>query len=625
MFTISLLKHLQRFAFVAFGLLAALSVQAYEIEHLEPGSWWVGMHNPRLQLMVHGPRIAELTPALRYPGVTLKRSIKTDNPNYLFLDLEIASSAKPGELILRFKRGGKVVLNHPYALQARRPGSAQRRGFDQRDAIYLVVPDRFANGEPGNDQSAALGDVLDRSKPSARHGGDLQGIADHLDYIAGMGFTQIWPTPLVENKQPEYSYHGYSATNLYKIDPRFGSNEGYRALVAAAKAKGLGFIQDVVPNHIGSGHWWLGDLPSRDWLNPHQPYVETNHRHTTVFDPYAATSDRQRFVDGWFVPTMPDLNQRNPLLATYLVQNAVWWIEYADLSGLRVDTYPYSDKAFLSRWSHAIMSEYPRLTLVGEEMSNNPVLVSYWLRGKRNRDGYRSYMPSMMDFPLFDTLRQALIEPEGQGYGVGLGRLFEAMINDTLYPEPGRLVLFDGNHDTSRLYSALGEDEGLLRMALAFIATTVRTPQFFYGTELLMTSPLQRDDGAVRADFPGGWPGDLVNGFTGAGLSPKQLEIQGFMRKLLTWRKTASAVHDGRLIHYNPLGGSYVYFRQDARQTVMVVMNKNARGIDLDMARFAEVLGSRARGTDIISGLRFDLSKSLRIAARSVRVLEVLD
>lgn len=620
-----LLKHLQRFAFAAIGLLVALSAQGYEIEHLEPGSWWVGMRNPQLQLMVHGPRIAELTPALRYPGVTLKRSVRTDNPDYLFLDLAIAPSARPGELVLRFKRGGKVVLSHPYALHSRRPASAQRRGFDQRDAIYLIVPDRFANGDPGNDQSPALGDRLDRSRPAARHGGDLQGIADHLDYIAGMGFTQIWPTPLVENKQPEYSYHGYSATDLYTIDPRFGSNESYRALVAAAKARGLGFIQDVVPNHIGSGHWWMRDLPSRDWLNPHQPYVETNHRHTTVFDPYAATSDRQRFVDGWFVPTMPDLNQRNPLLATYLVQNAIWWIEYADLSGLRVDTYPYSDKAFLSRWSHAIMSEYPQLTLVGEEMSNNPVQVSYWLRGKRHRDGYRSYMPSMMDFPLFDTLRQALIEPEAQGYGIGLGRLFEAMINDTLYPEPGRLVLFDGNHDTSRLYSALGEDEDLLRMALVFIATTVRTPQFFYGTELLMTSPLQRDDGAVRADFPGGWPGDLVNGFSGAGLSPRQLEIQGFMRTLLTWRKTASAVHDGRLIHYSPLGGVYVYFRQDARQTVMVVMNKNAQDIELDMARFAEVLGSRARGIDIISGLRFDLSKSLRIAERSVRVLEVLD
>jgi len=625
MLTMSLLKHLQRFAFAAIGLLVALSVQAYEIEHLEPGSWWVGMKNPHLQLMVHGPRIAELTPALRYPGVTLKRSIKTDNPNYLFLDLEIAPSAKPGELVLRFKRDGKIVLSQPYALQARRPASAQRHGFDQRDAIYLIVPDRFANGEPGNDQIAALGDVLDRSNPAARHGGDLQGIADHLDYIAGMGFTQIWPTPLVENRQPEYSYHGYSATDLYRTDPRFGSNESYRALVVAAKAKGLGFIQDVVLNHIGSGHWWMRDLPSRDWLNPGQPYVETNHRHTTVFDPYASTSDRERFVDGWFVPTMPDLNQRNPLLATYLVQNAVWWIEYADLSGLRVDTYPYSDKAFLSRWSHAVMSEYPRLTLVGEEMSNNPVLVSYWLRGKRHRDGYRSYMPSMMDFPLFDSLRQALIEPEGQGYGVGLGRLYDAMINDTLYPDPGRLVLFDGNHDTSRIYSALGEDAGLLRMALVFIATTKRIPQFLYGTELLMTSPLQRDDGAVRADFPGGWPGDLINGFTGAGLSARQLEIQGFMRKLLNWRKTASAVHDGRLIHYNPLGGSYVYFRQNARQTVMVVMNKNTQDIELDTARFSEVLGSRARGIDVISGVSFDLSKRLKIAARSALVLEVLD
>jgi glycosidase len=621
----TLLKLLLHFALAAIGLLATLPAHAYEIEHLEPRSWWVGMKNPQLQLMVHGERIAELTPELRHPGVTLKRSSRTDNPNYLFLDLLIAPSAQPGELLLRFKHGGKVVLSQRYALQARRPGSAQRRGFDQRDAIYLIVPDRFANGDPGNDQLAALGDLLDRSNPSARHGGDLQGIADHLDYIAGMGFTQIWPTPLVENKQPEYSYHGYSATDLYKIDPRFGSNESYRALVAAAKAKGIGFIQDVAPNHIGSGHWWLRDLPSRDWLNPQQPYVETNHRHTTAFDRYAASSDRRRFNQGWFVPTMPDLNQRNPLLATYLVQNAVWWIEYADLSGLRVDTYPYSDKAFMSRWSKAILDEYPRLSLVGEEMSNNPVMVSYWLRGMRNADGYRSYMPSMMDFPLFDTLRQALVEPEGQGYGVGFGRLYDAMVNDMLYPEPGRLVLFDGNHDTSRIYSALGEDEGLLRMALVFIATTRRIPQFLYGTELLMSSPLQRDDGAVRADFPGGWPADSASGFSAAGLSPRQIATQSFMRKLLNWRKTASAVHDGRLVHFNPLGGSYVYFRQNARQTVMVAMNKNAQEIELETARFAEVMGRRARGVDLISGVSFDISKHIKIPARSALVLELLD
>lgn len=619
-----LLKHLRVVAFALTGLLvAAAPVQAYDIQHLEPGLWWIGMKNPQLQLMVQGERIAELRPELHYPGVKLKRSIKTDNPDYLFLDLEIAPSAKPGELILLFKHGKQVVLSRPYPLLARAPGSAQRKGFDGSDAILLIVPDRFANGDTRNDQIDALGDKLDRSNPSSRHGGDLQGIADHLDYIAGMGFTQIWPTPIVENKQPEYSYHGYAATDFYKVDPRLGSNASYRTLVAQAKSKGIGFIQDVVLNHIGSGHWWMQDLPSRDWINPHQPYVETNHRHTTVQDPYAARSDRKRFVDGWFVPTMPDLNQRNPLLATYLVQNAIWWIEYADLAGLRVDTYPYSEKAFLSHWSDAIMAEYPRLTLVGEEMSNNPVLLSYWLRGRQNRDGYVSHMPSMMDFPLFDALREALVEPEGQGYGVGLGRLYEAMVNDTLYPAPGKLVLFEGNHDTNRIYSALHEDDGLLRMALVFVATTARIPQFLYGTELLMTSPLERDDGAVRADFPGGWPDDSASGFTGKGLSAKQLATQLFMRKLLTWRKTASAVHGGRLTHYNPLDGSYVYFRYDARQKIMVVLNKNAKDIDLDTTRFSEMLGPHSRGTDIISGQSHDLGRPLKVAARSALVLDI--
>jgi glycosidase len=616
------------------GLLAALLTSTAPvwattaIDRIEPPHWWVGMRETRLELMVHAPGIAKTRARLRnaLPGVHLKGSQRLDSDNYLFVELDIAATAKPGTLHLDFiGNDGKAVASHAYALRARAPGSAQRQGFDSRDAIYLVVPDRFANGDPGNDNAGGLGDPVDRAHVDGRHGGDIKGIADKLDYIAGLGFTQLWQTPLVENKQPSYSYHGYSPTDLYKIDPRFGSNDDYRALVAQARTKGMGVIHDIVPNHIGSGHWWMADLPSRDWVNPHAQYTETNHRHVTQLDPYTAPSDRERFAGGWFVPTMPDLNQRHPHMARYLIQNAIWWVEDAGLSGLRVDTYPYSDKAFLSRWSAGVMREYPRLTLVGEEMSNNPLMVAYWLAGRPKHDGYVSHMPSMMDFPLHYWLRDALVEPEGKGYGTGWGKIYDAMTNDALYPEPTRMVLFEGNHDTNRIYSALGEDAALNRMAVTFIATTARTPQFFYGSEILMKSPIERADGATRADFPGGWAGDAVDAVSGRGLSDAEREAQAYLRKLLTWRKTAPAIHSGKLMHYNPLDGVYVYFRYTATQKVMVVMNKNTAATTLDTGRFSDMLSPRAVGRDVISGTRHQLGRALALPARSALVLEVTE
>lgn len=610
--------------------LPALAQPAPAIDHLEPPNWWVGMRERRLQLMVHGPGIAALKPRLpSHAGVTLQGSRPGGSPNYLFIDLLLSPQAKPGPLAIEFlDPRGQVALRHDYPLQARAPGSAQRQGFDSRDAIYLIVPDRFANGDPGNDDAAGLGDPARRDDANGRHGGDLQGIARHLDYIAAMGFTQLWPTPLLENRQPRYSYHGYSITDLYRIDPRFGSNEDYRQLVAAARAKGLGVIQDVVPNHIGSGHWWMTDLPEPDWIN--QPadggYAETNHRHSTQQDPYAAPADLEGLTAGWFVPSMPDLNTRNPRLATYLLQNAIWWIEYAGLSGLRVDTYPYSDKAFLARWSRALLAEYPQLGLVGEEMNSNPLTVAYWLRGAPNLDGYQGAMPSMMDFPLHGVLRDALTGPENpQGDGQGLGKLYEAMANDRAYPEPQRMLLFEGNHDTNRIFSALGEDVALNRMALAVIATTVRTPQLFYGSEILMKSPLQREDGLVRADFPGGWAGDAVDAFSGRGLAPEQAAMQSWLRRLLNWRKTATAIHHGKMRHYAPRDGCYVYFRYDQRQKVMVVLNKNNAPHRLDTRRFADLLGPQARGVDVIDGSEQTLGTTLTVPARGVLILEVRD
>lgn len=593
-------------------------------DRIEPPFWWVGMKHHPLQLMVHGERIAELRPRVQAPGVKLLASRSAGNPNYLFIDLDVAPGTKAGTVTIDFLRGNAVVLRQPYELRARAPGSAQRQGFGPADAIYLVVPDRFANGNPANDNIDALGDPVNRADHGGRHGGDLQGIAEHLNYIAGLGFTQLWPTPIVENKQPKYSYHGYSATDLYRVDPRFGSNEDYRRLAEQARTKGLGVIMDLAPNHIGSGHAWMQDMPAPDWLNHPDHYVETNHRHVTVQDRYAAPSDKAGMTDGWFVPTMPDLNQRQPLLATYLVQNAIWWIEYAGLSGIRADTYPYSDKAFLARWSGAIMAEYPKLSIVGEEMTDHPAMVAYWLRGHRNHDGYVSHMPSMMDFPLHGALRQALVEPEGQGYGVGFGRLYEALVDDLQYPEPANLVLFAGNHDTNRAFSALGEDGALMRLALVYLATTARTPQLFYGDELLMVSPIERSDGIVRSDFPGGWAGDATNAFTGQGLGPAQREMQAFVRQLFNWRKASAAVQRGRLMHYAPDRGTYTYFRTDEKTgaQVMVVLSKATTEVRLDTRRFADVLPANAKGRELFSGATLDLGHELVVPPRSALVIE---
>jgi glycosidase len=606
----------------AFLLLALTAGAASaQIERIEPPFWWTGMKHGRLQLMVHGEGIGKAAASLSYPGVKLAGVTRTDNPNYLFVTLDIAPAAQPGTLTLRFAGPGRRQTA-AYRLLAREKGSALRRGFTSSDAILNLMPDRFANGDPSNDSVPGYPDKLDRADNDAgRHGGDIRGISDHLDYIAGMGYTQIWPTPLTENKQPQYSYHGYAATDTYRIDPRYGSNEDFRDLVGKARARGIGVIQDIVLNHIGSNHWWLRDMPSRDWLSYDGKFVPTYHARTTAADPYTSQVDKRNFTGGWFDKAMPDMNQKNPLVATYQIQNTIWWIEYAGLSGVREDTYGYSDAAFLAQWSRRVMDEYPHFGMVGEEWSDNPVVVARWLRGARNRDGYVSAMPGMMDYPLHDTLRRALVGEDGMHSG--LAWLYGALVNDTLYPEPGAMVLFEGNHDVARLYSILDEDLALWKMALAYVATMPRIPQFYYGTEVLMTSKKHRDDGSFRHDFPGGWAGDAVNAFTGAGLSERQKEAQGFLRTLLNWRKHAAVVHHGKLMHYTPENGTYVYFRYDGARRVMVVLNKNRTDTALATERFGEMLAGWRGGTDIFTGVRYDLTGTLRVPARSVLVLEL--
>lgn len=410
---------------VALSLLAADASAAYRIDHLEPASWWVGMKDSRLQLMVHGQRIANLEPAITYPGVTVRGVIRTDNPNYLFIDLELAPDVRPGRFRIEFRHQGSPVTSHEYRLQAREPDSAARKGFSPADVIYLVTPDRFADGDPSNDRVPGYRDLPDRRNPVGRHGGDLKGMIDRLDYVADMGFTQLWLNPVLQNNSPQGSYHGYAITDFYRVDPRFGDNELYRSLAREARRRDLGLIMDVVLNHCGVEHWWMRDPPAGDWINNGGRFVGTNHSRESLHDPHGADSDRRTFTDGWFVPTMPDLNQRNPQLATYLIQNSIWWIEYAGLTGLRVDTWSYSDRAFLAEWSERLMQEYPGLNIVGEEWSLDPPIIAAWQRGATRPGSVASSLPSLFDFPLQAAVMQGLVEKDA--WNAGLHRIYRTL------------------------------------------------------------------------------------------------------------------------------------------------------------------------------------------------------
>lgn len=610
------------------ALLAAgvVHAQTPAIDHMEPPFWWAGMHDHRLQLMVHGAGIGALQPALDYPGVRVASVTRVASKNYLFVDLVVGDDAKPGDFAIAFRdAAGGQQASYTYRLLARAPGSSERQGFSSKDAIYQVMPDRFANGDPSNDSVAGLADKLNRKVGHGRHGGDIQGMIDHLDYVQGMGFTQLWPTPLVENAMPGASYHGYAATDYYKVDPRYGSNADYVRLATEAKKRGIGLIQDVVPNHIGLGHWWMKDLPMPDWINNGGAFMATAHHHNAAQDPYASKEDQKNFTQGWFSPGMPDMNGANPFVATYLIQNHIWWIEYAGLSGLRIDTYGYSDPGFLTEYTKRLTAEYPHINMVGEEWNKQPAVVSHWLRGKANFDGYVSHMPSMMDFPLTLTMREALANKESENV---FDDVYQTVSLDYMYPDPSNLVLFESNHDMPRLYSVVNEDVDRWKMDIAFVMTMPRIPQFYSGDELLMKSQTKvRDDSSYREDFPGGWTGDKVDAFTGAGLSAKQRDAQAFVRKLANWRKTSAVVQHGKLMHYGPEQNTYVYFRYDDtladHKKVMVAFNAGAKEAVLPAARFSEMLSGVASGTDVLTGKTFDLRTAIRLPARSTVILEL--
>ena len=601
---------------------SSLSAQIY---HVEPPNWWTGMKDQNLQLLVHAKDVADTDPSINYQGVVIQKVNFAENKNYLFLDLYVSTTAKPGPVTIFFVKEGDTVYTHKYNLLARQK-DAPITGFNTSDVIYLVNPDRFANGDYTNDAIKTMWEQkADRKAEFARHGGDLRGMISHLDYISKMGYTAIWPTPLLENNMPNYSYHGYAITNFYKVDPRYGTLEDYKEFSTAARQKGIKLIFDAVLNHSGIKYWWMEDLPFRDWVNKVDSFQQTNHRRTVNQDLYASEYDKDLWKNGWFSSSMPDLNGHNPFMANYLIQNTLWWIETLRLGGIRQDTYGYSDKDFLKKWSCRVMDEYPDFTIVGEEWAYNPAITSYWQKGKVNHDGYTSCLSTIMDFSMQSALVSALKTADTTKYNDGLNTLYETLANDFLYPDPNNMLVFGDNHDMDRLYTQLGKDVALTKMAMTYLLTIRGIPQVYYGTEILLDNTgFPKNDGKIRADFPGGWKEDAVNAFIGRGLTADQKSMMAYMTQLLNWRKTSPVIAKGNTLHFAPFNGIYVYFRYNNEgNMVMVIMNKNERDMVIDTKRFAEILTNKYKATNVMTGETTTNLSTLTVKAKMTTVLTI--
>jgi len=595
--------------------------QDVSIEKIEPPFWWTGFKNTDLQLLVYGKNISTALVTVDYPGFLLKKVHKVENPNYLFLDLTISQGTRPGIAAIQFKSRGKTVGKYLYELKARKKGSANRKSFSSGDVIYLLMPDRFANGDTTNDLFSGMVEQPDRNNQDGRHGGDLKGIMNHLDYIQDLGITALWINPLLENNQVKYSYHGYSTTNYYLIDPRFGTNEDYVRLSNALHQRGIKLIMDMIFNHCGSGHWWMKDLPSTDWVNRWPEFTRTNYRAGSYTDPYVSQADSNQFVRGWFDKTMPDLNQSNPIVKNYLIQNSIWWVEYAGLDGIRQDTHPYPFREMMAEWGKRLQTEYPEINVVGECWLNYPASVAYWQQGSKNKDGYNSWLPCVFDFPLYDALNKAFSEPEG--WNTGIVRLYEILSQDFSYADPNNLVVFADNHDVNRYLDSQNDDVRKLKMAVAFILTTRGIPEIYYGTEILMTTGADKGDGSKRKDFPGGWAVDPRNAFTEQGRTTAETEMHGFTRKLIRWRNSTEVIHTGMFRHFIPTDGVYVYFRYNTKTAVMVVMNNNEGTKTIETRRYDELLKKYKSGTEIISGSKLEDLSTLTIGGKSALIIEL--
>jgi neopullulanase len=587
---------------------------------VEPANWWVGMKKNTITLMLHEQNIANTQfKLLPYQGVELANITRTENPNYVFLHIAISDTAQAGTL--KFNSNGKN--NFIFSLLERTKNSAVREGFSSKDTVYLINPDRFVNGDKQNDTVSGMLEEVNPTFKGGRHGGDIQGVINALPYLKDLGVTQLWLTPVLENNMPDYSYHGYAITDFYNVDPRMGSNSLYKSLSVKAKEQGIGLVMDMVLNHFGAEHTWMKDKPSKDWINFNGEFENgknaTSHARQTIQDPHASDYDKRQFNDGWFVASMPDLNQRQPLLSEYLTQNAIWWIEYADLSGIRVDTYSYSDKAFLSDWTKAIMQEYPDFNIVGEEWTSNPAIASYWQRGKHNQNGYTSSLPSVMDFSLQESVIQALNEEES--WNTGWVKVYESLANDFLYPDTNNIMVFADNHDMSRVYTELGQDVGKTKMAMTLFLTTRGIAQMYYGTEVLLDNTPSKDHGDIRIDFPGGFKGQTRNAFTGEGLTKQQKDMHKTISTLLNFRKSSPALDKGKLVHFTPQQGVYSYARISDEQTVLVFMNKNTKELTKNIEYMQEVIPKNTKALNLFTHKTQVLGNTVALPAMSATVL----
>jgi glycosidase len=601
---------------------APVAAKPAGITRIDPTFWWVGMKNPKLQLLVYGPGIGQSTASLAsYPGVTLDGTEKVENPNYLLLNLTIGPEAKPGKLALEFK--GAKKLKYQYELRARSTDPSRVQGVTSADFIYFLMPDRFSNGDVKNDVVKGMNETkLNRAEMYDRHGGDLKGIENHFDYLKELGVTAIWPTPIVENDQPRTSYHGYALTDFYKVDPRYGSNEEYAQFVQHAHQNGLKVIHDVVLNHIGSESFLFKDAPAKDWFHQWPTFTKSNFRDAAFNDPHGSQMDRKQFGEGWFDNHMPDVNQSNPQVATYLTQNFIWWVEYTGLDAYRIDTYTYSDRNFLMNWGKAILDEYPRLHMFGETWVQGTAQQAYFARNIfPEKEGFKSNLPGVVDFQMNYAIQEALTKEPG--WTEGIARIYYTLHDDWMYEDATRNVVFLDNHDMSRIYSVIGEDFAKMKMGYAWLLTTRGIPQLYYGTEVLMTG-LSNPDGLVRADFPGGFAGDKVNYFTAAGRTGQAGEAFNYVSKLGQYRKVHPVLQTGKLMQFTPDNGVYTYFRyDDAGNTVMVVMNAAKEEKNVDTARMTERLSGYSSATEVVTGAAVSDLKMLKVPARTAWVLEL--
>ena len=590
-----------------------------------------------LQLLIKGQDVSEYDVAIEGGrGVSVEKVHKADSPNYLFVDVKIAANARPGTYYIVFSKDGES-FKYPYEIAAREEGSAERSSFTSADMIYLIMPDRFANGDPSNDSTPSTSEPAARDEHFGRHGGDIQGVIDNLDYIAGLGATAIWSTPMLEDNQPHESYHGYACTDYYHIDPRMGSNELYREYVRKAHEKGLKVIMDVVTNHCGTAHWWMEDLPFQDWIHQFDTYTGTNVAFSTNMDPNASSKDLYIQESGWFVPTMVDMNLDNPYVLQYFIQWGVWWIEYSGLNGFRVDTYPYNEKGPASEWCKAIMNEYPNFNIVGECWTSSIPQLAYWQGGNANKDGFDSHLPSIMDFPLHDAMRAALAEDEG-GWGMGMTKVYDILSHDFVYHDLSKMLIFPGNHDTARIGDCVRKDPRALKLAMTMMATMRGIPQIFAGDELMFVSSKPDNIGdhpGLRVDFPGGWEGDEIDLFTAEGREAQTHNTDGlkvekgqaadlfnYVSRLFQWRKTADVIHNGKTVHFMTRDNTYAYFRYNDDAAVFVFINNTLEDKNVPWSYYSEITEGLQGGVDVLTGEPVEVSDATVVAPKTALVVE---